>query len=90
MNSKTSDTLSRWWWPGQWLQIVSGVFIDQVWYWRNVRPLLKDPAKRVNIFIQGLLGANLVVIALLVFVVCGVRGLLGLDIRWLDFFVGRY
>jgi hypothetical protein len=29
-NEQTTDPLSRWWWPGQWLRIVYAVRVDQV------------------------------------------------------------
>ena len=51
---------SRWWWPVNWLRIVYGVWVDQLWYWENVRPLLRGRKQGWGIFAQGMLGAVLV------------------------------
>ncbi len=59
LNNNTKDPLTRWWWPGQWLHIVYGVWIDQLWYWQNVRPRLRDLQQGWKILSQGFLGAIL-------------------------------
>lgn len=55
------DALARWWWPGQWLRIVYGVLIDQVWYWQNVRPRLRSRVEGWGLLVQAILGTMLVV-----------------------------
>ncbi len=81
MNDKTQDPLARWWWPGQWLHIVYGVWIDQLWYWKNVRPRMQGWRQGWKISIQGLLGA-----ALIVFIVSAITGEvllgMGIEVRW--------
>ncbi len=80
MNDKTKDPLARWWWPGQWLYIVYGIWIDQLWYWQNVRPRLRG---RLGgpLYIQGMLGATLVVtFATLAIVV--LSSIAGAEIHW--------
>ncbi|HLF26954.1 MAG TPA: hypothetical protein VJG32_11505 [Anaerolineae bacterium] len=66
MNTESRDPLSRWWWPGQWLHIVYGVWVDQLWYWKNVRPQLHGRRQGWGFVIQGMLGAVLVVLIFLV------------------------
>ena len=60
----SQDSLAHWWWPGQWLRIVCGVWIDQVWYWQTVRPRLYSRRVRWSLLLQGLLGAALVALFL--------------------------
>jgi hypothetical protein len=60
-NEQTTDPLSRWWWPGQWLRIVYAVWVDQAWYWQNVRPRLHGRSQGWGIFVQVSLGTWLAV-----------------------------
>jgi len=53
---------SRWWWPGRWLSIVYGVWIDPLWYWRNVRPRIER--QYWSLLIQGVLGSGIVAVGL--------------------------
>jgi len=55
-NKHPGDLLARWWWPGQWLHIVWGVWVDQVWYWQNVQPKLNDRRRVWGVFAQSVLG----------------------------------
>ncbi len=47
---------ARWFW----LRIVFGVWVDQGWYWENVRPRLQDRAQGRAIFTRCALGATAV------------------------------
>jgi hypothetical protein len=58
-NIEVSDDLDCWWSPGQWFRIVYGVWIDQLWYWQNVRPHLRGRTQGWGIFAQALLGTSL-------------------------------
>ena len=64
-NEQITDDLNRWWWPGQWLHIVIGVWVDQLWYWQNVRPRLQGRTQGWGIFAQSLLGAMVMAVALI-------------------------
>lgn len=61
MRSTVSSPLLQWWWPGQWLRLVYAVWVDQRWYWEQVRPLLDQPRRRWLLTAQALIGAALVV-----------------------------
>ncbi len=52
----------RWWWPGQWLSIVYGVWLDQLWYWRIVQPRMEK--RWWLILLQAVLGSALVALGL--------------------------
>jgi hypothetical protein len=56
--SKPIDSLSYWWWPGQWLRIVWAVWTDQLWYWQNVLPQLQGK-RAASFFFQALFGGGL-------------------------------
>lgn len=60
MTADTPATASfaPWWWPGNWLQIVYGVCVDQRWYWHQLRPQISGRAGR-SIMLQATLGALL-------------------------------
>ena len=80
MNDDIGDEFARWWWPGQWLHIVYGVWIDQLWYWQNVRPRLRGRTQGWKIFVQGMLGTALIGLAFAVIV--GIVSQLELS-RWI-------
>jgi hypothetical protein len=72
-NKHTDDLLARWWWPGQWLHIVWGVWVDQVWYRRKVQPKLNDPRGAWGVFAQSVLG-TMAILALFLALVIIVSG----------------
>jgi len=80
-NQETGNTLSRWWWPGQWLHIVYGVWVDQGWYWQNVRPQLSDWKRGWGILVQGILGTVLVV-SILSVIMGGIFLVAGVQVNW--------
>jgi hypothetical protein len=84
-NKETANALSRWWSPGQWLHIVYGVWVDQVWYWQNVRPRFSNRRQRVSICIQGLLGTALASLVLSA-VLGGVSAAAGISVNWTGLF----
>jgi hypothetical protein len=55
---KPIDSLSRWWWPGQWLRIAWAIWTDQLWYWQNVRPQLQGK-RGASFFVQALFGGSI-------------------------------
>jgi len=81
MNNEAEDALSRWWWPGQWLRIVYGVWIDQLWYWQNVRPRLRGRLRGWGIWTQGMLGAGLTAFAV-VAIIGVVSSVAGIQVKW--------
>lgn len=81
LDQEPSDALSRWWWPGQWLRIVWGVWVDQKWYWQTVRPRLHGRKQGWEIVIQSLLGGSLVALAFSP-VARGVLRAIGLQVNW--------
>ncbi len=81
MNDRTKDPFACWWWPGQWLHIVYGIWIDQLWYWQNMRPRLHGRTKGWGIWAQGMLGAGIIGFALAAF--AGViLSVIGTQVRW--------
>lgn len=56
----TPDPLSHWWWPGQWLRLVWGIWVDPLWYWRNVRPRLQSALFGIAVLAQGIAGSLIV------------------------------
>jgi hypothetical protein len=87
MNDKTRDALTRWWWPGQWLRIVYGMCVDQVWYWQNVRPRLGNWPEGRKVLIQALLG-NAVVTVLLSIILGTALLVAGVHLNWGVGFLG--
>jgi hypothetical protein len=83
MNDKTKDPFARWWWPGQWLHIVYGVWIDQLWYWQNIRPLLTKVSReqRRSLIVQGALGAMLISLVALI-PVSGILFAAAMPVNW--------
>ncbi len=67
MNDRTKDPFARWRWPGLWLHIVYGVWIDQLWYWQNMRHRIYGRTKGWGVWVQGMLGAGIAGIALAAF-----------------------
>ncbi|MDI7275103.1 MAG: hypothetical protein QME94_03910 [Anaerolineae bacterium] len=59
MSEPSRDTLSRWWSPLQWLRIACSAWVDQAWYWQNVRPHLRGRKQGWGLFGQAVLGATL-------------------------------
>lgn len=53
------DAFRRWWWPGQWLSIVYGVWVNQLWYWQHIRPRLDKHGWLIlpQAFLGGILAA---------------------------------
>jgi len=37
------------------------VWIDELWYWKNVRPLLRNPKQRCGVLIYGIFGSTLTI-----------------------------
>lgn len=89
MNDKTKDPFARWWWPGQWLHIVYGVWIDQLWYWQNVRPLLTKENKKQgrSLYVQGTLGIILISVVVMI-LVGGILIASGVPLNLADFLIG--
>ncbi len=81
VNSDTQDPLARWWWPGQWLHIVYGIWVDQLWCWQNVWPKLSDRRQVWSIFLQSWLG-SVIVTLLLLGVTLGIMGTNLGKVRW--------
>ncbi len=78
-NPTPATDFRRWWWPGQWLSIVYGVWLDQLWYWRHVRPSLE---KRWWLILpQAILGSALVALGLAL-AWGGLFSLLGRPVDW--------
>ena len=96
MHSKTpkqdnDNILSPWWWPIYWLRIVYSIWFDQLWYWDNVEPQLKDKQRRKTIFVQSILGTFIVTSAIS-FVIVSLLAITSvqIDLKWalLGFFSG--
>jgi hypothetical protein len=84
MNKKThrcGSSLSRWWWPGQWLRIVWGVLVDQAWYQHNVHILMSIRRQTVKIFLQGILGVALLFGGVSL-IVAGILAVMGVMVDW--------
>jgi hypothetical protein len=63
-NNQTEEKkLAKWWWPGQWLRIVYSIWLDQLWYWQNVRPQLYG-LSGWKLFVQAMLGTLLLQLTL--------------------------
>jgi hypothetical protein len=80
-NIRSKECLSPWWWPGNWLRIVWGVWVDQLWYWQYVRPCLDDRRQSWRIFLQGMLG-TLLVTPIYAAMVIGLFSFLELQFSW--------
>jgi hypothetical protein len=83
MNDDIGDEFARWWWPGQWLHIVYGVWIDQLWYWQNVRPRLHNWKPRCGILVQGILGSTLVMLVI-VMILGALLTIAGTRVEWIS------
>lgn len=79
-SQKATKLLNKWWWPGQWLRIVWAVWVDQLWYWQNLRPWLQGK-REASFFVQALFGGNIFGL-ILVAVIALIVETAGIHVAW--------
>ena len=76
------------WNPLNWLRLLIGVWINQLWYWLNIRPVLGDWQKGRSILFQATLSIYLSSCFLSTFIVIIYALITGTAFTWLGIFYG--
>jgi hypothetical protein len=74
-------------WPSQWLRLVWSVWVNQLWYWENVGPLLSKKRRNWTILAQASLGATLVGISLSI-IIGSILDVIFLAANWPNLMIG--